>query len=390
MAIHTPQKIVSVQNPKSLIGNWIFTLLWCALSFTLFGVFAIAARDVMGGIISGIFALFGVAMLYASITATLEYWRYGQVNLTLARPLQTGGKVEGRLELPANLQAGQVSAELACVQVVWSRNSKGHPSKSEHDQWTGKQISAIRRGAVASEALLAMGIPADQPGSSLPNEGPGTSMFEGHPGAGVEMDQSYTRWELRIKADVSGVDLARTFKLKVGGGGAAAPAPVLRPERPPLDTALEQRLDARKAAERKLGAACAIIGFVPFVVPFAIVGIGVGLAGCPMGWSDSNPPNCMLAGINWGRLMAGTVKVMFIAVPVGIASSAVLFFAGQAWLDRHHLKNKAAGPGRFARLAIGAVVVGFFVYQAWQFSRPFRAAEPAPPQVSKPIQGQAW
>ena len=375
MADAFQKKLTSVQNPKSLVGLWIFAILWCGISFTVFGAFAFQARDFMGGAIGGLFSLLGLAMLYGAVTSTLEYWRYGNVRLTLARPPETGGKLEAKVEFPDNDSLrGFISAELACVQVVWSRNSKGESSKSERDDWTGKHVFAIRRGLPGTEAAIAIDVPANQPASSLPQENTGDAMFEGgFPGLGVAIDKSYYRWELRVSADLPGVDLARTFRLRVAAGAGAAPVPAAperpRPARMP-DLALEHRLNQRKALERKLALVCLVMAVGPFLAAFAIAGLGVGLAGCPMSWGSANPPACELAGINWGRLMARSFDLVFIAVPAGIASSAVFYFVGQVWIDRRLLTDSSGGAGRFTQLAIGAIVVAFFVYQAWRFMRP--------------------
>jgi hypothetical protein len=340
-----PLKLMSVQNAKSVAGMWIFTILWCAIAFTVFGAAAFQARNLVGGLIGGVFSLMGLVMIYASIKATLEYIKYGKVQLTLARPAETGGKLEARLDLPADLPANaRISAELACVQVVWSRGSKGGTSTRERDDWTAKETFTVRRGATRSDAVLALAFPADRPPSTVPDEGPADAMFQAtHPGGGVELDRSYYRWEVRVKADVPGVDLERTFRLRVAPGSGATWAPMPEPATPrvPLDRALERRLDERRAIERKLSAACFVIGIAPFLVPFVIAGLGVGLAGCPMGWSDAAPPKCELAGINWGALMAGTFDLISVAVPAGIAVSTVLYLAGQVWLNRSYSNRKA-------------------------------------------------
>src|SRR5262245_38782164 len=134
----SPKKLLSTQNPKSLAGSWLFTILWCGISFPIFYVFAFKERSLFGGAIGGLFTLLGVAMLYASIKLTLEYLKYGEVHLQLegAAPA-TGQSFSAKINLPANAAAaGRISAELACVRVTWTRGSKGAPSKGEKDAWT--------------------------------------------------------------------------------------------------------------------------------------------------------------------------------------------------------------------------------------------------------------
>ncbi len=389
MSPSSPRKLISVQNAKSIAGTWIFTILWCGISFTVFWAFAFKARDVVGGAIGGLFALIGLVMLFASVKMTLEYIKYGRVHLTLeGEPPAAGGGFSARLDLPGDAAgATTIHAELACVQSTWSRGSKGSVSKSEKDVWTRKNVFPFRRSTAGGYVTLKFDVPADQPASDLPEESPPDAMLEvGHP-AGIEIDHSYYRWELRVKADVPGVDLDRTFKLRVGpakqaAGARPAVVPVAAPRiNPVVSAALEQRLDARRAADRKLGMVCALVGFVPIVAPFALMGLAVGLAGCPMGWSSDRPPSCAFAGIDWGPLMSGAFDLMFIAVPVGIAGSAVIFIVGQLWLDRVHKTDRMGGR---AGMAIGLVVLGFFIYQAWQFARPFRSSQPVASQVQQP------
>ncbi|HET9405584.1 MAG TPA: hypothetical protein VFO57_13485, partial [Burkholderiales bacterium] len=288
-------RLLSVQNPKSLAGMWIFTVLWCGISFTVFWAFAIASRQTGGAIVGGLFSLLGLVMLFGSVKATLEYLKFGRVHLALEGEQPAAGRsFSARLDLPGEAgAAATIHAELVCVQTTWSRGSKGGPSKSERDAWTRKNVFPVRRGPVSGYAMLKFDVPADQPASDLPGEGPPDAMLEvGHP-AGIEIGRSYYRWELRVKADVPGIDLERTFKLRVAAGPqGAGPRPAGAAPRldPKFGAELERRVEARQEQDRRLGMWCAFIGFAPIVAPFAIMGLAVGLAGCPMGWNASAPP----------------------------------------------------------------------------------------------------
>jgi hypothetical protein len=384
-----PKKLLSTQNPKSIIGAWLFTFVWCGIAFTVFWAFAFQARDFMGGAVGGLFSLLGLVMLYQSAKMTLEYFKYGRVSLKLEGNPATGSGFGALLELPGDLAGAMtIHAELACMQTTWSRGSKGGPSKSERDVWSRKSVFPVRRSGVGSYAALKFDVPADQPASDLPEERAPDAMVEAGYPAGVEIGRSYYRWEVRVTADVPGVDLDRTYPIRVvQGSGVPAARPsiaaALPRVKPAVSAALEQRIGERKAATNRLGLLCAFVGFAPIVVPFAISGIAIGLAGCPMGWRTGSPPACQFAGINWGPLMAGAFDHAFVLFPAGIAASAVIYFLGQLWLDRRHETNSFGKTGML--LAIAGV--GFVVYQAWQFMGPFRSGRPtaAPVQQPQPV-----
>jgi len=385
-------RLLSSQNPKSILGVWLFAVFWCGISFTVFWAFAFQARDVFGGAIGGLFSLIGLVMLYGAVSMTLEYLKYGRVEIALDGEPATGRSFGATLRLPADAAAaGKVSAELACVRVTWSRGSKGGLSKGEQDAWTGKRDFPVFRGGVGGYAKMQIEVPAGQPASDVPGEPPPDAMVEIGTPAGVEVDRAYHRWELRVKADVPGIDLDRSFRLRVAPGSPGlAPQPVAAPAAPrfpPVIRAdIEQRVGDRRAANRRLSLLCAFIGFAPFVVPFAIAGLAVGLAGCPMGFSASRPPSCAFAGIDWGPVMARAFDLMFVAVPAGIAGSAVIYFLGQLWLDRRHGTDGFGGRGG---LLIALAAVGFFVYQAWQFGRPFERDRPAAAEAPQPAAAEA-
>jgi tetratricopeptide (TPR) repeat protein len=362
-------KLLSVQNPKSLVGSWIFTILWCGISFPLFYVFGFQERSLMGGAVGGLFTLIGIGMLYGTIKATLEYFKYGKVHLELeGAPPATGRSFSAKVNLPANAAAaGRISAELACVRVTWSRGSKGGTSKGEQDAWTRQQVFPARRSAFGGYAALRIEIPSDKPSSDVPQESAPDAMVESGRPADIELGRGYYRWELRIKADVPGIDFERTFNLRVAPGTQASSRPAVSLSRPSplvMDTQLHERMLARRAVTRSLGVACAFVAMMPFVLPFAITGIAVGLAGCPMGWNSANLPVCEFAGLNWGRLMAGAFDLMFTAVPIGIGASLVIFVAGQAWLARDQAVP-AAGSMRVPAAGAAVLVIALFVFAAW-------------------------
>jgi hypothetical protein len=67
--------IRSKEDGIGVFGTWAFVVIYCALAFPLFYVFAFADKSLMGGLIAGFFAIFGVVFVLGTagvLTAVLE------------------------------------------------------------------------------------------------------------------------------------------------------------------------------------------------------------------------------------------------------------------------------------------------------------------------------
>ncbi len=226
-------RLLSTQNPKSIGFMWVFAVLWCGVSFPVFWMFAIQMRQVAPGIVGGLFAAFGLVMLFFTVRATLEYVKFGQVDLTLDGEPAVGRGFGAMVRLPASPALAKLTAELACVQLIPDRDAKGEPTTREADAWTLKQEFPVRRGAAGAYATLRFDVPADQPATTTAediglDEAQMKEAFKDldlakfralHAAAARAQARGSYRWELRIRADVPGIDLDRTFNLSM------APAP---------------------------------------------------------------------------------------------------------------------------------------------------------------------
>src|SRR4029434_8121213 len=71
-----------------------------------------------------------------------------------------GAELEGRVELPAKAAAaGEVSAELACIRVWYTRGSEGGISTKSQDVWSDRRRFPIQRSTTGGTALVLFPIP---------------------------------------------------------------------------------------------------------------------------------------------------------------------------------------------------------------------------------------
>jgi hypothetical protein len=139
------------------------------------------------------------------------------VRLALDELPAVGRRVAASLELPEKAAAaGHVSAELACLRVTYTRASKGGTSSSTEDEWTESHRIPVRRAARGAVAPMHLDIPAALHPTDVPG-GDGAS-------PDIDLDRAYHKWELRVVAEVEGIDLRRTFEVQVLPPAAGAPA----------------------------------------------------------------------------------------------------------------------------------------------------------------------
>jgi len=183
--------IHSTEQSAGLFGQWIVTLLFAGFSFALFFVFAIKDRSVFGGLISGFFAVLGLVGLVGMVWRTLEQWKFGAVKIALeGAPPALGGEVQALIRLPgAAHHARTLSAEISCVDVTFDTDSKGRQVRREKRIWYHEKSFLLRAGR--AEIRLPV---ADAPA--------------------IERGTAY-RWQLKVKVDLPGIDLSRTFPLEV-------------------------------------------------------------------------------------------------------------------------------------------------------------------------------
>jgi hypothetical protein len=221
MISHGKREPASKAQKRDVIGAWIFCALWCGISFPIFYWIAFRSDSLSGAVISGILALFGVLMLWTALGLTMDYMKFGAIALTPQQaPMRTGGTVSAIVEFLDNAPAtSEIEAELKCLQVTWSRGSRGSVAVSEETAWSQRHTFRLRNTGLNVSAVLSFNIPPDARPTDLPGEGPGDAGWtrmtlkttDGSP-------QHYYRWEIQVTAKAPGLDLDRVFKVTVEPG----------------------------------------------------------------------------------------------------------------------------------------------------------------------------
>ena len=211
------------ENPKSLAGAWISTIIYCGFSFPFFLLAVFHIRDPMFIAISGFFAVFGVVYLVMTIRMTLGLGKFGNLRILIEKPPPApGGRLTAAIFLPkgaAKLQS--VKAVLTCYRV----NAASAPREAMLAITRSVPVKPNVRGAIAR---IAIDIPADATPSAQP---PGHAFTEDDP-------KDYYRWDLHVTAELPGVDLDRHFLIPVRAAKpVAAVAPSAESARKPETTA---------------------------------------------------------------------------------------------------------------------------------------------------------
>ena len=201
------RRIGSVESPAAVRAGWIGCIAFTTIGGGVFYVFAFQAREWVPSLIALVFVAFGVACLWGSVQRTLEYRRFGSLELELGgETLEPGGALAAKLDLHAQ-DVPRIRATVVAYEWVSSGSGKANQRR---------QVERARSGMVfpvrAGIAEIRMRVPRAQA------EGP-------------------LEWRLEVHAALPGVDLNRTFALPVSG--AAAPAPEPAPEPDPTAAPLE-------------------------------------------------------------------------------------------------------------------------------------------------------
>jgi tetratricopeptide (TPR) repeat protein len=196
---------------------WAFTLVWCGISGPMFYVWAFQAGEILAGTVAGFFLLIGLVVFYGTARMTLEYWKFGAMRVVLTDIPRVGKSVAASLAVPERaVVAGHIETELACIRVTYARGSKGSTSSKSEDAWSEKHRIPVQRTGKAATAFMQIDVPAALHCTDIP---------EGQDAA-IDFGRAYYKWELRIGADVPGIDLQRSFEVQVlppASGAADAP-----------------------------------------------------------------------------------------------------------------------------------------------------------------------
>ena len=152
------QRIASAESPALLLKSWLFCAVYCAISFSIFYVFAFRAREIMPTLIGGFFALFGVVYVWVTFQKTLEYLRFGEVSLRLESAPALGGELLARLLWPAE-GVRELRVELSASEWKTEKDSRGREVRRERVRWRD-QMGNIETRDISHVFLMTGAIPA--------------------------------------------------------------------------------------------------------------------------------------------------------------------------------------------------------------------------------------
>ena len=201
----------SDEDSGGIVKIWVFSALFVGIVGVCDYAFLFTPGSdagFAGFVVLGLFSVFGIGYVYEAVRKSLEWFKYGAVELRLAEPVMTGRFMSGLLALPPALTStDSVAATLACVQVLRQRD-RGSDSASvtETVAWSDSKSFSIASGGAAGHVEIRFAVPHDMPGTDLPDNDL------------LELGRTYHRWALKVGADVAGIDFDRTFTLHVESG----------------------------------------------------------------------------------------------------------------------------------------------------------------------------
>ncbi len=194
-------KHIRSEAKKSLGFFWIFALLWNGICFP---VLIPAYNEIMKGdyalLLVFIFPLAGMFLLYKAISGTLEYKRFGVVELCMdPYPGAIGGHLGGTIKLD-NLSNEHLDSkfevEAQCVYTYVSGSGKNR-SRKENIVWAEK--------GNARPSIVVKGLELEFR-FTIPNN---------LPEADIQQTGRYHFWRLNVTADLPGIDLNRSYNIPV-------------------------------------------------------------------------------------------------------------------------------------------------------------------------------
>ncbi|OGA68515.1 MAG: hypothetical protein A3F77_17335 [Betaproteobacteria bacterium RIFCSPLOWO2_12_FULL_67_28] len=200
MSQYYQRRIASMETPGLIIKSWFFCIVYGAIAFPIFYVFAFKPPTVLvGTLVSGFFAVWGVVYVWVTFQKTLEYWKFGELQLKLMEPPVLGGELAGELHAPG-LGLRPVMIDLMALEEVLGTDSKGRTTRSEKAVYRRMHRLRSRGGRIEFRVPV-----PDEP-----------EIVRGEP----------YLWRLRIRADLPGMDLDRTFPLDMAQGTRRSEPPV--------------------------------------------------------------------------------------------------------------------------------------------------------------------
>lgn len=185
-------------------GLWVFAIFWNGISVLICLQFfdEIAKQNYMA-LISLLFPLVGLGILYVAIRKSYEYLRFGIIELLMdPYPGSIGGHVGGTIEIKhlqyddSAVNSADFNISLECVHSYTSGSGKNR-SHREDIKWAEAGQARIRRSAFGIQLAFRFDVP-----DHLPE-------------ANSERGSTYHFWRVTVKAELPGADLNRKYDIPV-------------------------------------------------------------------------------------------------------------------------------------------------------------------------------
>jgi len=325
----------STEGPGTLLGNWVGTLAYSAFSFVMFYIGAFVAGGLIFTLLTGFFAAFGVAGIAYMAWRTLEVMKYGGTNLMLLAPMPAlGGRLQAHLLVPGALRRAVISARLECTCTKKFHHKNGGTSSMPY--WGVSRTYPVRGAGIQ----IALDIPARLP----PLDEPPAPLSTGEPPPTV----SYT-WELKLTADVPGVDFSRSFPIDVL---PPQPGQVLPPLPPAAETAAPGAELQDEALAEPSKAATWFLVAVNLLPIYGVLKLGWNVADVVfLYWAE----NLVIGAMNVARILVARPDTLGKLAARGIETTPAELAGGRVVLAAFFLVHY----GAFCA-AHGAVLAGIF------------------------------
>lgn len=187
---------------------WVFAIFWNGVSSPVWFQLPdeIAKQNYMA-LVSLLFPLVGLGILYFAIRTTREYLRFGIIELSMdPYPGSIGGHVGGTMEIKRlqyedpTVNSADFNVTLECVYSYISGSGKDR-SRRENIKWAEQGLAKIRRSAFGIQLAFRFDVP-----DHLPE-------------ADSERGSTYHFWRVTVKAELPGADLNRKYDIPVFNTG---------------------------------------------------------------------------------------------------------------------------------------------------------------------------
>lgn len=196
MAMSGRAHLISSGGKSGLIAVWAFAVIWNAISSPV--LFAVPSELDKGNhaiLIGLLFSAVGALLLTWAIRRTMEWRRFGKVDLAMDPfPGAIGGEMGGTIELRERYRQNHTyTATLSCLHVTISGSGKNR-SRREKVVWQADGKLATEPSGRGTRLHIKFPVPADLPESQPPTP-------------------PHHEWRLDVHGDLPGIDFNRSFTI---------------------------------------------------------------------------------------------------------------------------------------------------------------------------------